>query len=273
MNPKSIQCSLLVGAVLALVAHISEAATQLGEIMPLGDSITWGGNDTGPTPTFPGGYRDPLALQLQNGGYGFDFVGTQTANSTTFLTTNGWAEHEGHPGALIQDVEADIGGPMGWLTLNPNPEYILLLIGTNNMVRGDDPSAAASELGALLSHIAQLAPSANLIVAQLPPTRGNPVLEGRVVNYNSAIASQVDQRRTTQRVTLVDMHSALDPAVDIASTDQIHPDQSGYDKMAGVWFAGIQAVPEPGAGILVVAGGMLLLTRRAHRGSTERDPK
>ena len=53
-------------------------------IMPLGDSITWGGSRI--SFTVPGGYRTRLYSDLHNAGYSFSFVGTSTDNPSSLLS-------------------------------------------------------------------------------------------------------------------------------------------------------------------------------------------
>lgn len=73
------------------------AASALGSIWPLGDSITYGAGAAG-------GYRDPLHGQLTSAGCTFTMVGSRTDNSTTLLNSTGQAQHDGYPGYTITNI-------------------------------------------------------------------------------------------------------------------------------------------------------------------------
>src|SRR5438876_5303203 len=67
-------------------------------IMPLGDSITYGGgSSTG------GGYRFPLWNELRARGLPLDFVGSVQAGPASFER-----ENEGHPGWKINQIAAKV---------------------------------------------------------------------------------------------------------------------------------------------------------------------
>ena len=76
----------------------------IGEILPLGDSITDGLGGTG------GGYRARLHLLLNNAGDSFNFVGSATNNSTPALINSGQHYHEGHSGYRIDQIEGNLTG-------------------------------------------------------------------------------------------------------------------------------------------------------------------
>jgi lysophospholipase L1-like esterase len=239
--------------------------------MPLGDSITDGAGSTG------GGYRAPLFAKLTNAGYAFTFVGSATNNATAALTAAGQTHHEGHSGYVIQSKDpTDAGAGSGragiadnanaWLGAGgANPNYILLMIGTNDVDLNYFPATQGNRLSNLISLISNkttgLRPSANLIVAKIVPTT-DATENLRVVTFNNAVAAAVAQHQALgERVTMVDMYAALQPnSTDL--NDKLHPTDTGYAKMADVWLAGIQAVPEPGAALAAAGAGLALLGRR-----------
>lgn len=199
-------------------------------VMPLGDSITDGSD-------VPGGYRINLWQHMAARGYTVDFVGSE-ANGPGEL---GDRDHEGHPGWRIDELEAHIEG---WLR-NANPRSILLHIGTNDMNQGYDLANAPARLSALIDKIRAHAPLVELFVAQLTP-EANPVWEERIRAFNAAIPGVVAQKGL--RTHLVDMHSAITTA-DLG--DGVHPNRTGYDKMAARWFAALRSVPRSLTPVLV----------------------
>lgn len=270
--------SLAIGAcaavlLLALALPSARGATNLGNIMPLGDSITYGS-------FVVGGYRDPLYQKLTAAGYSFNYVGSATDNATTLMTTAGQTHHEGHSGYVIQKKDpTDLTGDSGRSGIEDNintwigpggadPNYILLMIGTNDVDIQYYLATAGSRLSNLISTISNqstgLRPNAHLIVARITPTT-DATENLRVQTYNSAVDSVVLQHQAMgENVTEVDMYSALIPVAGSGGdmTDKLHPNASGYNKMADVWLTGIQAVPEPGSASLLGIGAVTMLLRR-----------
>jgi lysophospholipase L1-like esterase len=216
--------------------------------MPLGDSITAGYN-------VPGGYRTTLYNLLDAGGYDIDFVGSMTDNPNPLLPD---LNHEGHSGWTIAGLSGQI---QGWLAA-ANPDLIILHIGTNDVSSGIAPRGVASRLDFLLSQITTFQPNAELIVASIVPRLD--ALEATSQAYNERIPALVTKYQLQgKHVTFLDMHSALTTA-DLG--DVVHPNASGYEKMAQAWYPAIQAVapdpvPEP-ATVLALAAGLLCLVRR-----------
>ena len=253
------------GLIVALAACLGLSckakAVETIKIMPLGDSITNGtGNQSG--------YRLRLYTELTGAGYSVNFVGALQTNGCAALPD--W-DHEGHPGFNIDNIAN------GWSTvpgintyLAPgvyDPDIILLMIGTNDVSEQRDFTHVGDRLNDLITRISNrttgLQPNAHLIVATIPP-RGDKPNDTDTQWYNSQLQTVVQQHITAgENVTLVDMYSALN-ASDIA--DGVHPNQTGYNKIADVWFDGIQTVlvPEPASvGLLLVGAGMLLRRRAA----------
>lgn len=241
------------------------AGVNLGNIMPLGDSITAGAG-------VPGGYREPLAASLQAAGYTFHFVGSQTSDDpdwTPVLTNTGNLQHEGHSGFTISAVGGRDGIDDNLASyIGPgaaDPDYILLMIGTNDMFyRTADEAGTA--LNTLISHISNKTtgyrPDAHLIVASIPPIASNATAASRVADYNAKVLADVQAHQALgENVTFVDVNSYLTTA-DLGS-DLLHPNQTGYDKIAAAWMDGIQAVPEPTAIFLLPLAGLMMRRRRA----------
>ncbi|MEO1146755.1 MAG: Calx-beta domain-containing protein [Cyanobacteria bacterium J06638_22] len=207
-------------ATLTIVDNDQTPSPDPIRIMPLGDSITHGWN------TFPGGYRDRLENLLTENDIAFDFVGSATPNGPSSLSDR---NHQGHPGWRIDEIAASADA---WIQA-ANPDVIQLLIGTNDVLQEFDLANAPARLSALIDQITAAAPDAHVVVATIPPHERN-FFNNLVLDYNATIEGIVDDKVAQgKNVSFVDMYSELTVA-DLG--DRVHPNQTGYEKIAGVWF-------------------------------------
>jgi lysophospholipase L1-like esterase len=209
------------------------------KILPLGDSVTWGVGGTN------AGYRAGLASLLSSAGRSFRFVGSSVDNPGQLPADQ--RHHEGHSGFVItagtsgrQGISDNIATWLG--AQGVHPDVVLLMIGTNDVDLNYDLGHAGDRLSALIGAIADkntgLAPDARLIVAKLTPINDS-AEDGRAYDYNTAVATAVLQHASRgENVRLVDMHGALTTS-DLS--DKLHPNDSGYAKMAHVWLDAIAA--------------------------------
>ena len=202
----------------------AEGTPSAVRIMPLGDSITHGWFE--PDSGVQGGYRINLYSHLTDAGYAFDFVGSQVNGPQPDKNHEGWGGYkisELHFGKVAGE------GVKAWLTANP-ADTVLLVIGTNDVMADDNLAAAPNRLSALIDAIRTERPSATVYVGSIPPL-ANTTDHAQVRTYNDGVRSMVATKASSQ-VRFVDMYSALTTA-DLV--DGIHPDRTGYDKMAAVW--------------------------------------
>ena len=207
----------------------TETPTALGNIMPLGDSITRG-NDV------LGGYRAPLNTLLTNWLDTFTFVGSQTDYTTPALTAAGQTHHEGHGGYTIVAGGGRSGIDENLVTwIGPSgaaPDKILLMVGTNDIYLPYDVANAPARLSVLIDHIYGFRPSVKLYVASIPPIVGR---QADVQAYNATIPGIVASHQALGRnVIYVPMYEALNIATDLDAFG-LHPNAVGYQKIAQVW--------------------------------------
>lgn len=193
-------------------------------VMPLGDSITDG-------TAVAGGYRIKLWKSITDNGQKVDFVGSLSNGPSELGDKN----HEGHSGWRIDQLDTNINS---WMTTY-KPKIVLLHIGTNDMTQNTDLSNAPARLGTLIDKIcAKLPAGGKLYVATIIPL-GIGDLNNRVKAYNSKIPDIVGSKVSQGKpVYVVDMYNALTTA-DLS--DGVHPNRTGYDKMADVWYKAISS--------------------------------
>ncbi|HEY9060498.1 MAG TPA: GDSL-type esterase/lipase family protein, partial [Pseudobacteroides sp.] len=190
------------------------------KIMPLGDSITDG-------LTVPGGYRIKLWKSITGNGQTVDFVGSMSNGPSDLGDKN----HEGHSGWTISQIDTNINT---WMDTY-KPQIVLLHIGTNDMYQ--TPTGAHERLSTLIDKIcAKLPAGGKLYVSDIIPF---PMSASNVTAYNAKIPGIVQQKAATGKpVYFVEMFKALTSS-DLA--DGVHPNATGYNKMADVWYNAIKA--------------------------------
>lgn len=215
------------GMTAAGVTPASAASTTPLRVMPLGDSITWGvGSSTG------NGYRAPLGNKLATDGHPLDFVGTGRAGSMSD------PDNEGHSGYKIHQIAALADASL----TRYRPNVVTLMIGTNDLNESYQVSTATARLKSLVNQITAAAPDATVLVASLVVSTSGSEEQYRAA-YNQAVPQIVSEAQSAgRRVAYVDMRSLT--TADLA--DALHPNDSGYQKMADAFHRGIQSADNAG---------------------------
>jgi lysophospholipase L1-like esterase len=203
--------------------------------MPLGDSITYGvGSGGTDLEEFITGYRQPLYLSLINAGYYVDFFGSlHTGQSATPLFDY---DHEGHPG---WHAKGGIGGGLApnifnWLSLNP-ADIVLLHIGTNDISDGDQN---VDEVAEILDNIDLFSGDTTVILARIINRK---TYSATTTDFNNSVEAMAEDRIANgDKIIIVDQEDALNYGTDMA--DNLHPNDSGYSKMAAIWFNALETI-------------------------------
>jgi len=231
------------------------------KIMPLGDSITWGY-----TASDGSGYRRSLYLALTEAGYSVDFVGSQKHGDPVDFDKN----HEGHDGwRADQIVLGRPGQPpedilQNWLS-EYEPDIILLHIGTNDITYDNEsPTASTANVEAILDTIDNHVPDAWVVLARIInricPSDPDPCPEyQKTVDFNENVEIMAWDRMTNpanpawpDKIIIVDMENGAginyrwstdNPPGDMA--DNLHPSDTGYNKMADLWFTALMGILPP----------------------------
>ncbi|GKQ41342.1 ricin-type beta-trefoil lectin domain protein [Streptomyces sp. A012304] len=221
----------LVAAVLGVTAAgVTPAAAAPNtplRVMPLGDSITWGvGSSTG------NGYRGPLWNRLAADGHPLDFVGTGRNGPMSD------PDNEGHSGYKIHQIAALADASL----TRYRPNVVTLHIGTNDLNESYQVSTATDRLKSLVNQITAAAPDATVLVASLVVSTSGSEERYRAA-YNQAIPRIVsDAQAAGKKVAHVDMSSLT--TADLV--DALHPNDSGYQKMADAFHRGVQSADSAG---------------------------
>jgi lysophospholipase L1-like esterase len=216
-------------------------------IMPLGDSITRGMSGDPARE----GYRGPLFDLFGAADQSVNFVGDfQTG-------TFGDPEHQGVSGLTASELLAgqtatgqnvSVAGALQ----RHAPETVLLMIGTNDVLREANAAATVpNEIVGIINQIHAVDPGIHVLVAKLPVLSASTGADvpARLAATNAGITSVVNQLENAGRaVSLVDTGSLS--LGDLA--DGIHPNPTGYAKLASAWFDAIQdEVPHPSGDFIV----------------------
>jgi lysophospholipase L1-like esterase len=197
------------------------------KILPLGDSITHGAKSSNDA-----GYRSQLFKLIVAANQKVTFTGSLTNGPAQESGQPFPRMHEGHSGWTINQLSPLIPSP----GLDGKPSIILLHIGTND-IGSRDPTGMATRLDALVDKLAQNAPDALIVVAQITTARTDNDIRDA---YNAKIPGIVQSHAAKGRhIISVDQNklpmSGLSP-------DGVHPNDQGYAYMASVWYAAIKNV-------------------------------
>jgi lysophospholipase L1-like esterase len=251
---------------------MASTSAQALTIMGVGDSITEGDFSTDGA-----GWRSYLQDMLAANGVSYDFYGTLSGGPT--LTPGGntfLPEHSGYGGQRILDVnnllisDAAFPAPVGRV-----PDVVLLMVGTNNAT--SNLSFGAHHPGQyidLLEDIYNGAPGVHIIVSSLLPiiwdgvTSPDPNLW--VADANNFILNDLMSESINfgsgGTLSTLDMVAATGINTALHFADDKHPNDLGYQLLAGAWFDAIGAagftIPEPGTLAILGLGIPFVLRRR-----------
>lgn len=213
----------------SLAQEESEVDTLV--VMPLGDSIM---ND--------GRSRGNLWIKLNDDGYIVDYVGSQYQQGIIPDP-----HHEGVGGATIQDVADKING----LLETYNPEYIVLMIGTNDIAWYFDETGEeiAERHNALIQQIFDNAPhdSLAMMVSNIPPVTPRELQNGPyagenradfVEDFNVALQENMEARiEAGENLVFADVFiPMMEDTARYLAADGVHPSEEGYEVIAQVWY-------------------------------------
>lgn len=217
----------------------SQLRTKVLRVMSFGDSITYGiGSSDG------NGYRARLQTLLSGAGALVNMVGSQRSGQM------GDNENEGHPGYTIDQLVAVAKTEVD----DYRPNVITMHVGTNDMNDDIDPAGAPDRLSHLLDTVFAADPDVTVVLSSLIPSRLS-ATEQRIQQFNAQLpdfVSHYNYRHFSNQVVFDNMDSVQ--AGDLV--DDLHPDDAGYAKMAGVFADGVETAVSYGFVANRPAGGV-----------------
>ena len=223
-SSENIIADLATAEILTPIFNIAEQP----QIMAVGDSITSGEH---PNEPHPGAYRLQLKDNFAADDLNIDLIGSQT-NQNTELEDR---EHEGHPGWKIDELT---GLVEGGLLNDYQPDIVLLMAGTNDILHSDSAGEVIDDLEWLIDRLMKDLGEVPILVSSLvpidPEDRGEP---------RASVVPEVNRQlpelaaRMGDSVTYVDAGGRLE-LKDLV-TDGIHPDAEGYAEIANGWYSAL----------------------------------
>ena len=150
--------------------------------------------------------------------------------------------NEGHSGYIINDVSSVA---VQYLRTIPCPNIALLHVGSNDANIPVDPANAHVRIGALLDNIATVCPSMPVIVAQIVRSN-NPNTQANINMFNPLIPSVVAQKAQDYGRKYITLDLSGDFLSPSDLSDDLHPNDSGYWKMAQGFYQAVLAARNNG---------------------------
>jgi len=193
-------------------------------------------------------YRHFLYSDLRSHNFAFDFVG---------LCADGLAdpEHSGFSGYRIRRPDLSprqLWGEIATSSIALEPDIILLHAGTNDVKFTRNVATEAADFADLVDFLLSASPNVRIVVSPLSGVVTAAANEHRRWDEFNRLIHEIvrEKKKNGARVQWAgEMENCLSPT---DMTDSIHPNNSGYQKMAAVWLSYIldenkHGVAVPGA--------------------------
>ena len=202
-------------------------------VMPLGDSITEGGDGFYV-------YRYPLLKKLRDAGYNVTYVGSKTTHAVSGSSL-GVLCHEGYAGQNSAFLSARFEA-----LYRKNPADIVLLHAGHNQSADQKPiPGLLKDTRSIIATARAINPKVIILLGQVIPSGKLPKYS-YIPAFNQALVSPATELNTAvQPVILVNQAAGFTWQSDTID-DHVHPNQQGAEKMASRWFEALQKVlPSP----------------------------
>ena len=246
--------------IILLQIILASAAGAANKIMPLGDSITRGETSGVPDEEFQVSYRKALYDKLEAAGYVINdeiFVGTLFSGESE---PDFDPDHDGRSGWQADEiVDGKSGFPVDdkldqWLIVE-EPNIVLLHIGTNDISNNNEDWTEVDDILDTIDDYETTSGNGVWVVLALIVDRScsldNPPCQNSLdtTTFNSNVETLVFGPRQAggDNILLVDMQDGA--GIDYRRStlggdmwDDIHPFETGYAKMADLWWSALQQI-------------------------------
>ena len=228
------------------VAVASPARIRLTKFVAFGDSITYGEDGQNSLTSEVGGRLTFLRSVVL---FGREYptvlrgalVGRYPLQTDAISVTN-----QGNPG----ERAGDSATLTRFSTTIAATQVVLLMQGSNDLYDAYTDGSQASE--AALVNLQKMVRSAKVAgvvpyLATVPPMNPNactPRCRGFAANLVSPFDDRVRLLAASEGVTLVDVYKAFNGDLTLLSVDGLHPNASGYERIADTFFQAIKATLE-----------------------------
>ena len=220
---------------------------QTYKIMPLGDSITRGINGS----TTPGGYRDDLKNMLTDEYVESDFVGSLSDGSFSD------PQHEGHDGATVDYINNNVAS----LVSSASPQFVLLNIGTNDL-GVVHVETIAEKISSICDKIYDVNGGITIFLSSLLPRGDNASRDSSANQVNRLIKQVVVEKLDAgYDIYYIGLNELFKQNPNWATEymfDGLHPNDTGYNQMAQLFWSGIMNVIKADGSIMSELHGSLI---------------
>ena len=213
-------------------SSLSPQSTSINKILALGASRVEGSR-----PEFES-YRYELWKSLKENNWIFDFIGTQTDESSypTFNTMNFDVDHEGRGGWTSSEILNGLGD---WLNETGSADIVLLSSpGGNDALEGLPYSQAVSNINNIIDILQANNPNVKIILEQMAPGRSD-IMTSELTAFFSQMQQEViniavNKTTTSSTVIAVDMFTGFN---DNLLADDVHYNEAGAVFIANRYYS------------------------------------
>ena len=207
-------------------------SNSINKILPLGASRVEGAR-----PDFES-YRYELWKDLKENDWTFDFIGTQS-DETTYPVFNSMSfdiDHEGRSGWTSGQI---LSGLNGWLNQTGSPDIVLFSSpGGNDILEGEDYNQTISNINAIIDALQANNPNVTIIIEQPAQGHSNFMTTEYTNAFNQmrqdVLTIATDQTTTNSQVIAIDMFTGFN---DSYLADEVHYNQAGAEFIATRYYS------------------------------------
>lgn len=214
-------------------------SNSINKIFPLGASRVEGAR-----PDYES-FRYELWKDLIDGGWSFDYIGTQSDNDSypAFNNENFDIDHEGRGGWTSSEI---LSGLNGWLSQTGSPDIVLFSSpGGNDILNGQNYNQTISNINGIIDELQSNNPNVTIIIEQ--PAQGrSDFMTTEFTNAFNQIRQDVlsiatNQTTTSSQVIAVDMFTGFN---DSLLADDVHYNEAGAEFIANRYYNVLENILE-----------------------------